>query len=169
MTAHGPIHAFSREIYMLKQRAKHRKKPGGKTIAQLVANMAATGHVEDEIALHLGVDKNTLRARYIAHIKAGKRARASSEAEAIDLTRAEMCCASAILASFDSEWFDPAYGNDLWPGLAGDNAKTAADAYARWLRDGGRLITSGIGKNFGPERIAEFCKLKAEAEKLLKR
>jgi DNA-binding CsgD family transcriptional regulator len=39
---------------------KRLKKPGGKTIAQLVAKMAATGHVEDEIALHLGIDKNTL-------------------------------------------------------------------------------------------------------------
>ena len=34
--------------------------------------MAASGLVEDEIALRLGVDKNELRARYIDAIKAGK-------------------------------------------------------------------------------------------------
>jgi hypothetical protein len=142
------------------RRKQPRQQPTRKrrqTIADRIEAMAARGEPEDLIALKVNLSKNSLRRRHILHIRRGRAAKVQGAA----MTRAEMCCASAILASFDSEWFDPAYGNDLWPGLAGDNAKTAADAYARWLRDGGRLITSGIGKNFGPERIAKFCKLKA--------
>jgi hypothetical protein len=149
----------------MKRHTRARKKPRRKPLAVVVRNLASAGLVEDQIALRLGIDKNTLRAKYIDHIKIGKRARAKKANG--DLTHPEMCCAAAILASFASEWFDPAHGNDLWPGLDSDSAKTPADAYARWQRDGGRFITSGIGKNFGFERIAEFCELKAEAEKLL--
>jgi len=70
--------------------------------------------------------------------------------------KADMACCTAYVGlwpnadivfqngetSFDSEWFDPAYGNFLWEGLASVNAKTAADAYARWLQDGGHCQAS---------------------------
>jgi len=41
---------------MLQQRPKHRKKSDRKTIGALIANMAASGLVEDEIALRLDID-----------------------------------------------------------------------------------------------------------------
>ena len=76
-----------------------------------------------------------------------------------------MCVADAILSAINSEWQTPD-GNLIWSGLDGDGAKSAADAFAAWLRDGGRFITAGIHRNFSPERIAEFVALKREAEKL---
>ena len=49
---------------LLKQRTKHGKKSGRKPVADQVRAMAASGLVEDQIALRLGIDKNELRARY---------------------------------------------------------------------------------------------------------
>ena len=133
---------------------------------QIVEALTAKGLSGDVISEILNVNKNTLRSKHALALHIGRAKRTQKAAEAGDMTRAEMCCADAILSSFVSEWFT-ADGNDLWPGLHSDNAKTPADAFARWQQDGGRFVTSGISKNFGPERIAEFCKLKAEAEKLL--
>jgi hypothetical protein len=77
-----------------------------------------------------------------------------------------MCAADAILSAINSEWHTPD-GNLIWSGLDGDGATSAADAFAAWQRDGGRFITAGIRKKFSPERIAEFCALKIEAQKLV--
>ena len=127
--------------------------------------MAASGAVEDEIALHLGIDKNALRARYIVDIKRGKAmARAS---EVADMTREEMHAADAILSAINSEWHTPDGGNDLWPGLDGGGAKSAADAFAKWQLDGGKFSCTGLRARFEPERVAELRRIKAEAEALL--
>jgi len=152
---------------MLQQRSKCRKKSGRKTIGALIANMAANGHVEDEIALRLGIDKNTLRAKFIDAIKCGKRMAASSKARATQLSRTEQHAINAILVAIDSEWHTPD-GNDLWPGLGGGGARDAPDAVAAWLLNGGRFVTTGLTTNFSPERLREFADVKAAAEKLLK-
>jgi hypothetical protein len=79
-----------------------------------------------------------------------------------------MCCADVMLSSFASgNWVDPVCGSLLWHGLDGSTANTAALAYAAWLRAGGKFITTGIDKSFGPERIAEFVALKRESQRLL--
>jgi hypothetical protein len=78
------------------------------------------------------------------------------------LTYAEKCFADIVLSSVDSAWLGL-----LWSGLHGDPAKTPADAYARWLRDGSRFGTAGVRKSFSQERIAEFRALKISAQKLL--
>jgi hypothetical protein len=124
--------------------------------------MAASGLVEDQIALRLRTDKNQLRRKYIDSIKQGRAIARERKAATCELTYAEKCCADVILSSVGSGWLSL-----LWSGVDGDRAKTPADAYARWLRDGGRFMTAGIRKTFGPERIAEFCALKIEAQALL--
>jgi hypothetical protein len=147
------------------------KKPRGKAYGngsptandrQLVEALKAKGLSGDVISEILNVNKNTLRARHALALHIGRAKLKQQKAAARDLTYPEMCCADAILSSVASEWFDC-----LWSGLHSDSAKTPADAYARWLRDGGRFITAGIRKNFSPERIAEFVALKREAQALL--
>ena len=128
--------------------------------------MAASGLVEDEIALRLGVDKNELRARYIDAIKVGKAMAAAGAAEACELTREEMHAADAILSAINSEWHTVARGNDLWPGLDGEGARSAADAFARWQLDGGKFICAGLSQ-LDRDRVVELCRIKAEAEALL--
>ena len=154
----------------MKQRAKHRKKSSRKTIARLVADMAAAGHIEDEIALRLSVHKNELRARYIEDIKRGKRLAAASKLQITDIRRQELHALNAILLAFDSgKWNAPDGRNDLWPGLDGEGAHSPADAFAAWLVDGGKFICTGLDGRFSPERLREFVELKAEAEKLLQK
>jgi hypothetical protein len=156
-------HIFAGNIYM-KRRAKARKKPSRKPIAEAVRDMAASGAVEDEIALRLGIDKNTLRAKYIVDIKRGRRMARASEVG--DMTGEEMHAANAILSAINGPWHTPD-GNDLWPGLASDSAQSAADAFAKWQLDGGKFICTGLSARFERERVAEFRKIKAEAEMLL--
>ena len=54
-----------------------------------------------------------------------------------------MYAADAILSAINSEWQTVARGNVLWPGLDGDGARSAADAFARWQLDGGQFICAG--------------------------
>lgn len=126
--------------------------------------MAARGAVEDEIALRLGIDKNQLRARYIDAIKRGRRMARAGEVD--DMTREEMHAADAIQSAINSEWHTPD-GNDLWPGLDGDSAQSAADAFARWMLDGGYAHRAGLTARFERERLPELRKIKAEAVMLL--
>jgi hypothetical protein len=155
---------------MLKQRAKHRKKPSPKTIARLVADMAATGHVEDEIALRVGVHKSELRARFIEDIKRGKRMAAASKLQITDMRRQELHALNAILLAFDGgAWNAPDGGNDLWPGLDGRGARSPADAFAAWAAGGGSFICTGLDGRFSRERLREFAELKAGAVKLLQK
>jgi hypothetical protein len=126
--------------------------------------MAACGFVEDEIAQHLRIDKNTLRRRYIDAIKSGKEMARAGEVD--DMTREEMHAADAILRAINSEWQTPE-GNDLWPGLDSDGAKSAADAFARWQLDGGYAHRAGLTARFERERLAELREVKTEAAMLL--
>ena len=159
----------------MKRRSKGSGNPSRKSAkpardqARIVEAMAAQGFSADVIAASLGIDRNTLRGRHALSLYNGRRAlKKQKAAEAGDMTRVEMCAADVILSAFDGDdWFAPDGSSDLWPGLNGGNAKTPADAFAEWLRDGGRLITAGVDKSFGAERIAEFRQLKAEAKKLL--
>jgi hypothetical protein len=86
-----------------------RPRPGRnpkKSTADVVADMAASGLVEDEIAQRLGVHKNVLRARHIDSIKAGKAAAAASEVEAAALTVVEYHALDAITTSFTGVYHD---------------------------------------------------------------
>ena len=156
----------------MKLRTKAKGNPSLKPVkpardqARIVEAMAAKGLSADVIAACIGTDRNTLRGRHALSLHNGRERARREKAEARgDLTRAEMCCADVILESFaSSSWVDPVYGSLLWDGLDGGAAKTAASAYAAWLRDGGKFITTGIDKSFGPERIAEFVALKREAQ-----
>jgi hypothetical protein len=147
------------------------KKPRGKannnrspTVndRQVVEVLRAKGLSGDVISEILNVNKNTLRSKHAVALHIGRMKLKQQRAAARDLTYAEMCCADVILNSVGSGWFEI-----IWSGLHGDSAKTPADAYARWLRDGGRFITAGIHRNFSPERVAEFVALKREAQALL--
>jgi hypothetical protein len=132
--------------------------------------MAAKGLSADVIAACIGTDRNTLRGQHALSLHTGRERARKQKAEARggDLTRAEMCAADAIITSFaGGEFVDPVCGNLLWEGLDGSGAKTAAEAFAAWMRAGGRFITTGVDKSFGPERIAEFVALKIEAKRLL--
>ena len=151
------------------------KKPRGKANGtgsptandrQIVQALRAKGLSGDVISEILNVNKNTLRARHALALHVGRAKLKQQKAAARDLTYAEMCCADAILSAINSEWQTPD-GNLIWSGLDGDGAKSAADAFATWQRDGGRFITAGVRRNFSPERIAEFCALKSEAQALL--
>jgi hypothetical protein len=152
-----------------------RVKPNGKPSQpaskrqRIVRDLAALGHSSDVIGAVLGIGRDALRASHALDLHAGREKAKKQKAEAKGgLTREEMCCADVMLSSFASgSWVDPVCGNLLWDGLDGRAAKTAASAYAAWLRAGGKFITTGIDKSFGPERIAEFLALKREARKLL--
>ena len=153
----------------MKARAKANGNPPRKSAkrqrdqARIVEAMAAKGLSADVIAACLGMDRNTLRSS----LHNGRtNLKEQKEAAAGVLTRAEMCAADAILSAINSEWQTPD-GNLIWSGLDGDGAKSAADAFAAWQRDGGRFITAGIRKNFSAERIAEFVALKRQAQALL--
>jgi hypothetical protein len=157
----------------MKARAKANGNPPRKSAkrqrdqARIVEAMAAKGLSADVIAACLGMDRNTLRSRHALSLHNGRTdLKEQKAAAARDLTYAEMCCADAILSAINSEWQTPD-GNLIWSGIDGDGAKSAADAFAAWQRDGGRFITAGIRKNFSPERVAEFVALKREAQALL--
>jgi hypothetical protein len=177
ITAGLSTEALGGKKYMLclmKQKAKARRNGhshigrGSLPLQRRVRAMAAAGLVEDQIALRLGgMDKNKLRKDYVDVIKQGRAKLKRQKAEAGELTFAEMCAADAILSAVNSHWQTPEHGNLIFQGLADHGARDAIQAYARWLRDGGRWITAGIRKNFSPERIAEFVALKREAQALL--
>jgi len=120
----------------------------------------------DVISEILNVNKNTLRSKHALALHIARMKLKQQKAEAGELTFAEMCAADAILGATNSHW-QTELGNLIFSGVNGDGATSAADAFAAWQRDGGRWITTGIRKNFGPERIAEFVALKREAQKLL--
>jgi hypothetical protein len=114
------------------KRVEHRSSKRAKRsdlVHDQVRRMAAYGLVEDQIALRLnGMDKNRLRRKYIDSIKEGRAiaSAARAEAEAAELTRKEKECLAAVKASFNSDWYSPEYGNDLF-----DGAHTVAEALAQ--------------------------------------
>jgi len=117
--------------------------------------MARDGLVEDEIASRLGVHKNTLRERYIGDIKQGKAARAAAKEALSAVTPEEYHFLIAAADSFSSDWFDPAYGNDLFQGM------DINDAFAFWKQQGGKYICTGLSSLIDPRKAAEFSKIVA--------
>jgi hypothetical protein len=135
----------------------------------IVEAMAAKGLSADVIAACLGMDRNTLRGRHALSLHNGRvrAAKQRAAAKGGDLTREEKHAADVILQAISSHWQTPEYGNLIFQGLDGHGARTAAQAYAKWMRDGGRWNCSGLTADFNPERVAEFVALKREAQKLL--
>jgi hypothetical protein len=160
----------------MKPRLKANGNPSPKPVkpardqARIVEAMAEKGLSADVIAACLGIDRNTLRGRHALSLHNGrvKAAKQKAAARGDGLTRAEMRAADVILGAISSHWQTPDLGNLLFEGLDGHGARNAAQAYARWLRDGGRWNCSGLTTDFSPERIAEFVALKRAAEELLK-
>src|SRR6478752_2994127 len=144
-------------------RKKHRKHSGRKpkrSVAHVVEALARLGEPEDAIALKVNLSKNSLRRRHILDIARGR----AAKAQAADMTRAEMCAADAILSAFSGTWNVPGEGNLLWA-----SARNPADAFARWMLNGSKFITSGLASRFSRERLGEFAAVKAAAEKLLQK
>jgi hypothetical protein len=136
---------------------------------RIVEAMAAKGLSADVIAACLGMDRNTLRGRHALSLHNGREKAKKQKVEARGgLTREEMHAADAILGATSSHW-QTELGNLIFDGLDGSGAKTAADAYAAWLLKGGHWNCSGLTTDFSAERVAEFARLKAETEQLLKR
>ena len=143
-------------------RKKTKPRPGHKpkkSTADVVADMAASGLVEDEIAHRLGVHKNVLRARHIDSIKAGKAAAAASEAEAAALTAADYHVLRDITDSFASHWYTEEFGNELWLGTDGKGARTVEDAYAGWKQRGSKFNLVGLSTRFSKDKAAEFARI----------
>jgi hypothetical protein len=168
-------HTFFIEIYAhndnamrIKQRRKQPARKRKRSIADVVEAMAARGEPEDAIALEVNLNKNTLRRRHILEIARGR----AAKAQAADVGRVELHAINAILTAFHdgtSSWNVPE-GNLLWPGVHADCAQSPADAFARWLLDGGRFIVSGLSTpRFSRERLREFADVRAAAEKLLQK
>jgi hypothetical protein len=80
--------------------------------------MAAAGLVEDQIALRIGDDKNSLRRKYIDAVKAGRAKNREVRARAEKLTRQQLAVREALTRSFDTGWFSPEIGHlicrDCW-------------------------------------------------------
>jgi hypothetical protein len=150
----------------LRKKKTTRPRPGRKakkSTADVVADMAASGLVEDEIAQRLGVHKNVLRARHIDSIKAGKAAAVASDADAAALTIAEYHVLDAITAAFSSHWHDEASGQNLiFAGTDGKGARTVADAFAAWKAKGGRWNCTGLTSRFNKAKATQFAKIVAE-------
>jgi hypothetical protein len=144
------------------KRKPARRRPGRKpkkSAADVVADMAASGLVEDEIAQRLGVHKNVLRARHIDSIKAGKASAAASEADASALTQSQYHFLRAAATSFDEgSWIDNGR-NLLFRGVDGKGAKDLADAYAFWAGNGERFNTTGLSTKFDPVKAARFAEI----------
>jgi hypothetical protein len=137
------------------KRPRPRRKPK-KSTADVVADMAASGLVEDEIAQRLGVHKNVLRARHIDSIKAGKAAAAASEEAAAALTIEEYYVLSSMTNSFASHWHNAALGNLIWAGTDGKPARTIESAFAAWKTKGGKFNVTGLRSSKGVG-ICENC------------
>jgi hypothetical protein len=138
----------------------------------LVEQLTAAGLNGDVVSQILNVNKNKLRREHAMALYSGRREaerqKAAEAAASGCLTNEEKHAANVIIDSFASgEWIDPVCGSLLWFGLDSSGAKTAAEAFAAWLRDGARFITTGLDGSFSPERIDEIVALKIEAKRLL--
>lgn len=148
----------------MRKKKTTRPRPGRKpkkSTADVVADMAAAGLVEDEIAQRLGVHKNVLRAQHIDLIKAGKAAAAVSEA---GVEASEYHALDAITAAFSSPWHE-ADSNLIFMGTDGKGARTVADAFAAWKQRGGRWTVTGLSSRFNKTKAIEFAKIVAEHRK----
>jgi hypothetical protein len=149
----------------LRKKKTTQPRPGRKpkkSTADVIADMAAAGLVEDEIAQRLGVHKNFLRAQHIDSIKAGKAAAAVSEAGMQALTIEEYHFLDVVSDSFSSHWFDDSHGNLLFAGVDGGCAHSIEDAYAAWKQRGGRYNVTGRSTRFNKEKAIEFAKIASD-------
>ena len=118
-----------------KSKVKNRtRRNAARKISQAVHErvkiMAALGHSEDRIARELNLHKNSLRARFVKSLDAGREiARAEAAAAKLDkLSVREQEMEDALNAGFGTEWQNPDGTNDLQHG-AGTPAE--AEFYPR--------------------------------------
>jgi DNA-binding transcriptional MerR regulator len=95
--------------------------------AQVVKELAAAGLSGDVIAAALAIGKNRLRAEHALDIHAGRTAKneAAKAAAATALNKEDAERLERIKRAFNSHWFDPVNGCDLYGG-----AKTIEEALA---------------------------------------
>jgi len=142
------------------------RTPDDRQVVQALRAKGLSGDVISEIP---NVNKNTLRSKHAVALHIGRARLKQQKAEAGDLTSAEKHAADSILQATSSHWQTPEHGNLLYDGLDGHGARSPAQAYAKWLLDGGRWNCTGRTNDFSAERIAEFVALKREAQRLLDR
>jgi hypothetical protein len=96
---------------------------------RFVKDLTAEGYNGDCIAQTLGISKNALRRRHALDLHAGRQIKAAEKAAAPrtkqERERAELI--ALIERSFQSEWYDPVHGNELYGG-----AHSVAEVLA-WL------------------------------------
>ena len=130
----------------------------------MVETLTAAGLNGDSVAAVLGLNKNMLRSRHALALANGRAAmmKRKAEARAAKLTSEERFALDAIMTESAIDL------GDLWPGLGGGGARSPADAFARWLRDGSRYVCTGLEQDkFTSEQLDAFAQVKAEAKKLL--
>jgi hypothetical protein len=142
---------------MLKQRKKPaRPRVGRKSVSDVVIDLAASGQSEDAIAFRLGVHKNTLRARWITELDAGRAIAKAKPKPQSELTRSERWILRDMAKLQGTHWW-PETGCLLYLGTDGRCAKTIADAFLAWRVRG--VVGSTGNQSESPEQ-------KAEAEKI---
>ena len=96
-----------------------------------IKTLAAQGFSTDMIAAKLGLNKNHLRAEHALDLHAGREIRRADKvaAEAAELTHKERQRLEVIKGSFDSHWYTPEHGNDLF-----GNTHSVAEALA-WCKE----------------------------------
>jgi hypothetical protein len=116
--------------------------PGSSRIHRRVKAMAAAGLVEDQIALRIGGDKNSLRRKYIESIKQGRAEKQETQAaaEAAELSRSER---ARLEQSFDSDWYHPKLGNLLF---GCTHSVEEALTWCEQTAPGRKWITTGLGE-----------------------
>jgi uncharacterized protein YdbL (DUF1318 family) len=82
-----------------------------------VKEAANRGLVEDEIVSIIGAkNRNALRRDFIHDIKAGRAENRKAKAEAASVSKEDQALMAVIKKSFDSDWYSPEFGNDLFGG-----------------------------------------------------
>jgi hypothetical protein len=86
--------------------------------AQVVKELAAAGLSGDVIAAALAIGKNRLRAEHALDLHTGRTAKieAAKAAAAAAPNKEEAERIERIKRAFQSHWYDPVHGNDLYGG-----------------------------------------------------
>jgi hypothetical protein len=103
---------------------KRRRKPAGRTHplggdrSQIIKELAAAGLSGDVIAATLKLGQNTLRREHALDLHSGRTAKseAAKAALAAAPSKAEREQLARIEESFQSDWYSPEHGNDLFGG-----------------------------------------------------
>jgi hypothetical protein len=101
----------------------------------VVKKLAAMGLSGDVIAAHVGLNKNTLRARHALDLHAGREIKKAKKeaAAAAALSKEDQKLLDCIKKSFASHWYDPELGNLIF----GDT-HSVAEAWEWCKRNRGR-------------------------------